>query len=131
LTLWTITHTTQFKAAIAGGSLSDLVLFAKTTDIPWYLPAYLGNTYLENPSFYKERSPISYVQNVTTPLLMFHGSSDKRVPIMQSEEFYTALKDQNKKAKMVKMPKQGHMPTDPKIILNNMEQLDQWLNLYN
>lgn len=127
LTLWAITQTNIFKAAIAGSGYSDLISFAKTTDIPWYLPAYLGATYWENSNLYKNRSPISWVQNVTTPLLMIYGVNDKRVPGIQSNEFYNALKNENKTAKIIAMPGQGHMPTEPNIIFNNKQEVDKWL----
>jgi dipeptidyl aminopeptidase/acylaminoacyl peptidase len=127
LTLWTITHSNQFKTAIAGSSLSDLVLFAKTTDIKWYLPNYLGVTYLQNPELYGAYSPMNFIKNITTPLLMFYGVNDKRVPISQSIQFYQSLKTQHKTVKIIPMPHQGHMPTDPKVILHNLQVFDDWL----
>lgn len=127
LTLWTITQSNIFKAAIAGSSFSDLISFAKTTDIQWYLPAYLGATYWENSNLYKNHSPIFYLKNVSTPVLMIYGMNDKRVPGLQTNEFYDSLKNHNEKAKVIAMPGQGHMPTEPNIIFNNIQEVDQWL----
>jgi len=39
-----------------------------------------------------EMSPLKYVENVKTPLLIIHSEGDLRCPISQSEEWFTALK---------------------------------------
>jgi len=46
----------------------------------------------EQPDLYRERSPITHVQNVTTPLLLIHAEKDLRCAIEQAEQFFTALK---------------------------------------
>ena len=68
-----------------------------TTDIPNYIGTFFGGRpSKENLALYAERSGITYVDRVTTPLLILQGGSDERVPIGQSMEFYRALKDRGK-----------------------------------
>jgi dipeptidyl aminopeptidase/acylaminoacyl peptidase len=46
----------------------------------------------EREAFYRERSPIYYAPQVTTPTRIIAAENDYRCPIAQSEELYTWLK---------------------------------------
>jgi dipeptidyl aminopeptidase/acylaminoacyl peptidase len=56
-----------------------------------------------------ERSPISYVANVDTPVLLLHGDADARCPIGQSEEYFIALKRLGKDVEFVRFPGCSHL----------------------
>lgn len=127
LTAWIISQTDRFKVAVAGAAITDLLSFAGTTDISYYLPQFLGGAFWKNEKLYLDRSPLFYCQDIQTPLLLIHGDADVRVPITQSYELYTALKNQNRPVKMFLMPKQGHFPTNPLMILQVMDETHQWL----
>ena len=76
-------------------------------------PGYIGTFFSGVPTqktldFYRARSAITFVDQVTTPLLILHGGSDERVPIGQSMEFYRALKDRGKTVQLVFYPREGH-----------------------
>jgi dipeptidyl aminopeptidase/acylaminoacyl peptidase len=66
-------------------------------DAPW-----------KDPDDYRARSPITYVENMHTPLLIIHSEEDYRVPIDQGEELYTALKMLNRDVKMIRFPQESH-----------------------
>jgi dipeptidyl aminopeptidase/acylaminoacyl peptidase len=109
LTCWIVSQTSRFKAAMMGAGLSDLVSMYGTTDIP----DYLGTFFAGIPSaatlpLYRERSGLTGVDAVTTPLLILQGGSDERVPTGQSMEFYRALKDRGKTVELVFYPREGH-----------------------
>ncbi len=127
MTAWAVTQTNRFKIAIDGGGKSDMISFAGTTDMSWIQPQYLGAYFWDNTGLYLIHSPIYYVKNVNTPLLILHGENDQRVPIGQAYELYHALKEQNKTVKMLVSPKTGHAPTDPNIIASNIHEVDEWL----
>ena len=127
MTAWSVTQTHRFKAAIEGDGLTDLLSFTGTTDIPWFLPQYLGSTFWHNPQLYLQRSPILHVQNITTPLLILHGEKDIRVPLPQAHELYSALKLQHKKVKLLLSPGQRHVPTNPNITAAQIQAVDNWL----
>ena len=55
------------------------------------------------------------------------GQKDPRVPPGQSYELYTALKLQNKTVKMLLLPEQDHVPTDPNVILQSIKAVDDWV----
>lgn len=52
---------------------------------------FLGHTYEEAPQLYTEVSPINYLDKNDPPTLIMHGTSDKTVPILQSDELKKRL----------------------------------------
>ena len=97
MTAWVVSQTSRFKAARMGAGLSDLQSMYGTTDIPGYIGTFFSGIPTQKTlDFYRARSAITFVDQVTTPLLILHGGSDERVPIGQSMEYYRALKDRGK-----------------------------------
>lgn len=127
MTMWAISQSNRFKAAVAGDGNTDFISFSGTSDIPNYYVKYLGQPFWKNNALYLQRAPISFVKNINTPLLILSGDKDFRVPISQSYEMYTALKLQNKPVEMLIFPEQGHLPTDANIIFASMQAVDDWL----
>jgi dipeptidyl aminopeptidase/acylaminoacyl peptidase len=127
LTAWAIAHTNQFKAAVEGNGNTNWVSYAGTTGMFSYAPSYFQNFFWENEALYIERSVFPYVKNITTPLLIIHGDLDRRVPITQSQELYQALALQHKPVKMLVLPDQDHVPTNPSIIEKTIIEVDEWL----
>lgn len=123
-----ISQTTQFKAAVMGAGYVDLISYAGTSDIPMLLPEYFGFPFWLNAQEYLGVSPIMQVKNIATPLLIIHGDKDQRIPMSQGLELYNALKEQHKKVKMLVMPGEAHLPTNPNIILESMQQSEEWLS---
>ena len=56
---------------------------------PWMLQDFLGIDYTEEMA--ERASAIHYVSEQTPPFLIFHGSADEAVPVVQSERFYEKL----------------------------------------
>lgn len=127
LTAWAIAHTNQFKAAVEGNGNTNWVSYAGTTGMFSYAPSYFQNFFWENDALYIERSVFPYVKNIATPLLIIHGDLDRRVPITQSQELYQALELQHKPVKMLVLPDQDHVPTNPSIIEKTIIEVDEWL----
>ena len=109
MTSWVVSQTTRFKAARMGAGLSNIHSMYGTTDIPGYIGTFFNNYPDEKTlKLYRERSALTYVDQVTTPLLIMHGQNDERVPIGQPMEFYRALKDRGKIVELVWYPREGH-----------------------
>ena len=107
LTAWIVGHTNRFRAAVSMRPVIDWGSFVGITDGPnWYLQFHKYPW--EDPMEYAVRSPLHYVANVTTPTMVMTGESDLRTPIVQSEEFYRALKMLHKETLMVRMPEEFH-----------------------
>lgn len=109
MTNWIIGHSDLFKAAVTQRSTCNRYSQFGTSDVGFFNGQYefMGNPW-DNPEFYLERSPITYVKDVKTPLLLIHSEQDLRCPIEQAEQFYTALKWLRKEAVFVRFPDENH-----------------------
>jgi dipeptidyl aminopeptidase/acylaminoacyl peptidase len=92
MTSWTVGHTDRFKAAVIGAPVTNLESFYGTADIGmWFAPWEMDAHYYKDREVFRRLSPITYVDQVTTPCLILHGEADDRCPIGQGEEFFTGL----------------------------------------
>jgi dipeptidyl aminopeptidase/acylaminoacyl peptidase len=130
MTSWVIGHTHRFKAAVVGAGVTDLWSFTGTSDIPSFLPDYFSGEPWQNFEAYRAHSPLSYVQEVTTPTLILHGTADVRVPTTQGYELYNALKRRGIATKMVVYPRTPHGPQEPKFQLDIMHRHLDWVDKY-
>jgi dipeptidyl aminopeptidase/acylaminoacyl peptidase len=126
----TLTQTDRFKAAAIGSGMTNLVSYAMGNDSPDYLPSQFGGEVWDVADLLLERSPITHADRITTPTLFLHGEHDQRVPIWQSYELYNALKRRGVPTQMAVYPRTGHVPTEPKLLLNVMERILAWMESY-
>ena len=71
----------------------------------------------------REQSPLTYVANVRTPLLMLHADTDFRTTIAGAEAMYRALKVLGREVELVRYPREGHELTrsgEPKHRVDHM-----------
>lgn len=109
MTAWVIGHTGRFRAAVAMRAVTNLYSAWGNGDFTWRLWSWeLRGTPQERTALYLERSPITHVANIYTPLLLTHAQDDLRVNVEQSEQLYTALRVLRRKVKMVLFPSGGH-----------------------
>jgi dipeptidyl aminopeptidase/acylaminoacyl peptidase len=109
MTNWIIGHTDRFKAACTQRCLSDMFSAYGTDDIFFAAGKQtVGGDPWEDPEIYWKLSPISYVGNVSTPLLITHSEEDYRCPIGQAEEMFTALKRLGQEVELVRFPDESH-----------------------
>ena len=110
-TAWGSTrHSERFAAGVMFVGISNQLSKTGTSDIPREMEAvhWLTNPY-ENQALFLERSPISYVNDARTPLLILHGKDDPRVNPGQSRELYRALKMvTDVPVRLVLYPGEGH-----------------------
>jgi dipeptidyl aminopeptidase/acylaminoacyl peptidase len=130
LTAAIIAQTDRFKAAVIGAGMTDLVSYCMEHDSPDFLPSQFGGEVWEVKDLLLERSPIAHADRVTTPTLILHGEQDQRVPIWQGCEFYNALKRCGCPTQMVVYPRTGHVPSEPKLLLDVMNRIMAWMDLY-
>jgi len=110
MTSWVAGHTNRFKAAVIGAPVTNLESFHGTSDIGmWFGPFEMGGALLEYREVFRRLSPITYVDQVTTPCLILHGEADDRCPIGQGEEFFIGLRAQGNVAEMVRYPGGSHL----------------------
>jgi acetyl esterase/lipase len=70
--------------------------------------ALLGGTVQEVPDRYRDASPLSWIDQRTTPFLVIHGDRDDVVPIEQSRRLVAALRAAAVKVEYVELADAGH-----------------------
>ncbi len=79
-----ITKTSRFRAAVADGSISNLISFAGTSLYHSLMESEFAGSVYDNFEILWQCSPLKDVKNVTTPVLFLHGETDNEVPFAQS-----------------------------------------------
>jgi dipeptidyl aminopeptidase/acylaminoacyl peptidase len=113
MTSWIVGHTGRFRAATAVAALVDQTNQALTSDLPDFTRFNMGGTPWQRQGEYEKRSPLSYLADVTTPVLVLHWEGDLRVPISQGEELYTGLRLLGKETELVRYPGGFHILRTP------------------
>lgn len=109
VTAWTIGKTNRFRAAVVQSSIINFTSFSLTSGgYTWYPRLYMGRMPWEDPQYYWRESPLSLVGNVSTPTLLFTGTTDGNVQPTEVEQFYAALQLRNVPTMLVKGPGMGH-----------------------
>jgi dipeptidyl aminopeptidase/acylaminoacyl peptidase len=108
MTNWVIGQTDRFAAAVAMRSISNLVSEYAQHDIVIWGSLELGPPPWPDPDELWRRSPIRYVQNIKTPLLLTCGEMDLRCAISQSEEMFGAMRLLGKTVELVRFPEESH-----------------------
>lgn len=106
LTCYLTSRDTRFAAAVAGGVISDLTSMAGTSDGG----RHLTELELGGPGEHiAELSPLTLVDDVRTPTLIYQGAADDRCPVGQAEQWFTALRQNDVPAKLVLYPDESHL----------------------
>ena len=126
MTAWAVTHTGRFKAGMVGAGVTDLYSMATTTDIsPSFSQGYMGPL-ATNAAIYDKHSPVRYLDQCHTPVLVMHGEADPRVPISQGQEFYHGLRFMGKDAVMVTYPREPHIFTEREHQIDSLSRILAW-----
>jgi dipeptidyl aminopeptidase/acylaminoacyl peptidase len=109
LTDWTITHTNRFAAAVSQRDISNWASWWYTADFVLFRPTWFKAPPFEDPEDYKNRSAITFVKNIHTPVLFVLGESDFRTPQDSGgEQLFRALKYLKRPTAMVVFPRETH-----------------------
>ena len=110
MTSWVVGHTNRFKAACSEAAINNVSTQVGTSDIGhhWTIQEQGGVPPWEDIGRYLARSPLTYVKDVCTPLLIVHGENDLRCNIVESEQLFVALKKLGRDVVFVRVPDAGH-----------------------
>ena len=114
MTTWLTGHYPIWKAAVSGAALTDWVM---DYTVSYY---QTGDTYFFGGSpwmakykdIWREQSPIAYAHNVTAPTLIMGDVGDPNVPLLNSYEWYHALRDNGVPVEFYAYPVDTHFPKD-------------------
>ncbi len=137
-TLWVVSHTDRYKAAIAERSVSNLVSEQLAADLASNNAFGLFGSYgfgdpWDPKSANAAESPLTFVQNVRTPLMILHSSQDIRTPVDQSLQEFNALKILGSPVEYVDFPGENHDLSRTGAPLHRVERLRieaQWFGHY-
>lgn len=134
MTNWIVGHTNRFKAAVTQRSISNWLSFYGVSDIGYFFTEWeVGSHLWENPERLWHHSPLRYVKQVETPLLILHSEKDYRCPIEQGEQLYVALKHLNKEVRFVRFPDSNHNLSrtgKPDLRISRLTEILQWFSRY-
>jgi dipeptidyl aminopeptidase/acylaminoacyl peptidase len=128
MTMWTLTQTNRFRAAVTGAGLANWLSYYGENGIDeWMLP-YFGASVYDDPAVYAKSSPMNFIKNVRTPTLVIVGDSDVECPPPQSYEYWHALKTLGVKTQLVIYPHEGHGFEDPAHIADMLDRMTAWFD---
>jgi len=126
MTMWTVTQTNRFRAAVAGAGIANWQSYYGQNAIDQWMLPYFGASVYDDPAVYAKSSPINFIKNVKTPTLVLVGEHDGECPPPQSYEFWHALKTFGVKTEFVIYPGEGHGFRDPEHIRDLMRRTVAW-----
>lgn len=129
LVAWIIGHDQRFKAACSQRGVYDLSTFFGEGNAWRLVPNYFGGYpwQPETKALLQRESPISYVQNIKTPYIIFHGDNDRRTGFVEGEMLYRSLKVLGRPVEYVRHPNATHEITRSG---NNRQRIDQMLRTW-
>lgn len=132
LTAWIVGHTDRFRAAVAQKPVINWYSMALTSDIYTFLfPYWFAEAPWKTPDEYLRRSPLQYVDHVTTPTMLITGERDFRTPISEAEQFYQALKLEHVDTALVRIPEASHgIAARPSHLISKVQHVLAWFQRY-
>jgi dipeptidyl aminopeptidase/acylaminoacyl peptidase len=130
MTMWAVTQTNRFRAAMAGAGLSNWQSYYGENDIDEWMIPYFGASVYDDPAVYARSAPITFIKNVKTPTLVLVGERDGECPEPQSREFWHALKTLGVETELVVYPGEGHVFLQWEHRRDVMDRLVNWFDHY-
>ena len=108
------TNSTKFKAISVGAGISNWMTYYVNTDIHPFTRQYLKGTPWSDKEIYEKTSPMTNINNASTPTLIQHGEFDKRVPVANAYELFQGLQDKEVETELIIYKGFGHGINNPK-----------------
>ncbi len=130
MTMWTVTETARFKAAMAGAGIANWQSYYGQNLIDRWMIPFFGASVYDDPAVYAKSSPIQFIKNVKTPTLIIVGERDAECPAPQSYEFWHALRTSGVPTELVVYPREGHLFMNPKNRMDYQDRTVAWFEKY-
>lgn len=128
MTMWTVTQTKRFRAAMAGAGIANWQSYYGQNLIDKWMIPFFGASVYDDPAAYEKSSPIRFIKNVTTPTLIVVGERDAECPAPQSFEFWHALKTLGVPTELVVYAGEGHHFNKPANRIDLQDRMVAWFN---
>ena len=130
MTMWTVTHSQRFKAAVAGAGIANWISYYGQNGIDQWMIPFFGASAYDDPAIYDKLSPIRYIRNATTPTFIYVGERDIETPAVQSMEMWHGLKAQGVDTSLVIYEGEGHGIRKPEHIKDMNSRITGWFDRY-
>jgi dipeptidyl aminopeptidase/acylaminoacyl peptidase len=130
MSMWAVTQTDRFKAAVAAAGISDWLSYYGENGIDAWMIPYFGKSAYDDPAVYAASSAINYMHNVKTPTFAYVGEHDIECPAPQTQEFWHAMKAMNVPTSVMIYPGEGHGLRDPEHLADAQQRTLAWFDKY-
>ena len=130
MTMWTVTQTNRFHAAMAGAGIANWQSYYGQNLIDQWMIPFFGASVYDDPAVYEKSAPIHFIKNVKTPTLVVVGENDAECPSPQSYEFWHALRTLNVPTQLVVYPGEGHLFVKPENQIDRLDRTAAWFDKY-
>lgn len=130
MTMFAVTQTNRFKAAVSGAGLSNWQSYYGENSIDQWMIPYFGSSVYDDPAVYAKSSAINFIKKAHTPTLVVVGDRDGECPAPQSYEFWHALRDEHVPTQLVVYPNEGHGFVNPEHRRDVMDRALEWFARY-
>jgi dipeptidyl aminopeptidase/acylaminoacyl peptidase len=130
MTMWGVTHSQRFKAAVASAGIANWISYYGQNGIDQWMVPFFGATMYDDPAIYRAASPIESIKSAKTPTLVLAGERDVECPPAQSQEFWHGLKAMGVPASLVIYADEGHAIRKPENQRDHRERTLAWFDKY-
>jgi dipeptidyl aminopeptidase/acylaminoacyl peptidase len=130
MTMFAVTQTHRFRAAVAGAGISDWKSYYGENSIDQWMVPYFGASVYDDAAVYAKSSAINFIKNAKTPMLIVVGDRDGECPAPQSFEMWHALQTMHVPVKLVVYPDEGHGFSKPADRQDVLERALNWFTQY-
>jgi dipeptidyl aminopeptidase/acylaminoacyl peptidase len=130
MTMWGVTHSQRFKAAVAGAGIANWISYYGQNGIDQWMVPFFGATMYDDPAIYRAQSPIESIKAARTPTLVYVGERDVECPPAQSFEFWHGLKAMGVPTTLLVYEGEGHAFRKPEHQRDLRSREIAWFNKY-
>jgi dipeptidyl aminopeptidase/acylaminoacyl peptidase len=126
LTNWIVAHDHRFRTAMTCRCVADMGMLFMTGDISggeWAKLEFDAYPW-DDPSYFREISPVTYAGRIKTPLLIQHSEHDIRTTIGQAESQFTVMRSLKKPVRLLRVPEETHELTRSGTPFRRVENLE-------
>lgn len=130
MTIWAVTHSQRFKAAVAGAGIANWISYYGQNGIDQWMVPFFGDTAYNDPAIYDKLSPIRTIKDAKTPTFIYVGERDVETPAAQSMEFWHGLKAMGVETSLVIYQDEGHGIRRPENRTDLTNRIVGWFNAH-
>lgn len=130
MTMWGVTHSKRFKAAVAGAGVANWISYYGQNGINQWMIPFFGASAYDNPEVYRKASPIESIKQASTPTLIYVGERDVETPAAQSLEFWHGLRAMGVPSSLFIYDGEGHAFRKPEHQRDLQQRTIGWFEKY-